>query len=70
MRNKGLSEEKVDSAIESHHIDPHLLKENLFDEFIIDRAKQLLNRIEKAIGKSTSGRDSEETIKEFGCPLV
>lgn len=70
MRNKGLSEEEVDSAIESHHIDPHFLKENLFDDFIIDRAKRLLNRIEKAIGKSTSGRDSEETIKEFGCPLV
>lgn len=69
MRNKGLTDDMVDHALESHHINALLLKENLFEDFIIDRAKKLLNRIEKAIGKSTSGRDSEDTIKEFGCSL-
>ncbi len=41
-----------------------------FDAYFADRAIKLLNRIEKATGKSISGRDSEETIKEFGQALL
>ena len=40
------------------------------DAYFVDRAIKLLNRIEKATGKSISGRDSEETIKEFGQALL
>ena len=41
-----------------------------FNAYFIDRAKQLLDRIEQATGKSVSGRDSEETIREFGVALI
>ena len=41
-----------------------------FDSYFIDRAKHLLDRIEKATGKAISGRDSEETIREFGVALL
>ena len=66
---KGLSEESVRSAIESHKINPDLLTADDFDNYFVDRAIRLLNRIESAMGKVISGRDSDETIKEFGRPL-
>ena len=69
MRNKGLAEELVVSAITSHKINFDLLSTDSFDEYFVDRAIRLLDRIEKATGKAISGRDSEETIKEFGCEL-
>lgn len=69
MRNKGLTEELVVSAITSHKINFDLLSTDSFDEYFVDRAIRLLDRIEKATGKTISGRDSEETIKEFGCEL-
>ena len=70
MKNKGLSDEMVVSAITSHKIDYELLSTDNFDMYFVDRAIKLLNRIEKATGKAISGRDSEETIKEFGCSLI
>lgn len=70
MFNKGLQECEVIEAIESHKIDYNLLKTNNFYGFINNRAIQLLNRIEKAMGKVAFGRDSEETIKTFGIALV
>jgi hypothetical protein len=54
----------------SHLIDPSLLKSDAFDGFITDRANKLLGIIEKAMGKAVAGRDSEETIKEFGDVLT
>ncbi len=70
MKNKGLSDEMVVAAITSHKIDYELLSTDNFDKYFVDRAVKLLNRIEKATGKAISGRDSEETIKEFGCSLI
>jgi hypothetical protein len=69
MKNKGLSDELVVSAISSHKIDYHLLSTDNFNGYFVDRAKKMLDRIEKATGKTIAGRDSEETIKEFGCEL-
>lgn len=69
MKNKGLSDEQVVSAITSHKVDYDLLATDNFDAYFVDRAIKLLNRIEKATGKSIAGRDSEETIKEFGQAL-
>lgn len=66
MKNKDLSDEQVVSAITSHKVNYDFLAANDFDAYFVDRAIKLLNRIEKATGKSISGRDSEETIKEFG----
>ena len=37
---------------------------------IRDRAIKLLDVIEAETGKQVTGRDSEETIKAFGVPLV
>ena len=70
MKNKGLSDEMVVAAITSHKVDYDLLSTDNFDEYFVDRAIKLLNRIEKATGKTISGRDSEETVKEFGCSLI
>ena len=69
MANKGLDQSKIQKAIVSHKVNySHLASDN-FDAYFIDRAQQLLNRIEKAMGKSVSGRDSEDTIREFGVKL-
>lgn len=70
MRNKGLSDEMVAIAISSHKINYELLVADQFDAYFIDRAIRLLDRIEQATGKKISGRDSEETIKEFGTALI
>ena len=70
MKNKGLSDEMVATAISSHKVDYELLVTNQFDAYFTDRAIKLLDRIELATGKKVSGRDSEETIKEFGVALV
>lgn len=66
MKNKGLNDELILQALESHKIRASLLMSDSFDEYFVDRAKCLLDRIEKATGKAVSGRDSEETIREFG----
>ena len=70
MKNKGLSDDIVMSAISSHKIDYELLSTDNFDKYFIDRAKRLLNRIELATGKRITGRDSEETIEAFGGDLL
>lgn len=70
MANKGLTQDQMREAITSHKVDYDLLKADDFDGFIIDRAVRLLDRIEMAMGKAVSGRDSEDTIKAFGSPLL
>ena len=70
MKNKGLSDKMVATAISSHKVDYNLLVTDQFDAYFIDRAIKLLDRIEIATGKKISGRDSEETKKEYGVPLV
>lgn len=70
MKNKGLSDEMVINAISSHKVNYEALISDNFDAYFIDRAIRLLDRIELATGKKISGRDSEETIKEFGAKLV
>ena len=40
-----------------------------FDEYFIDRTKKIIKCIEKAMGKSVAGLDSEDTIREFGVAL-
>lgn len=69
MANKGLTEEQMRQAIESHKIDYDILQADDFDGFITDRAIRLLDRIELAMGKTIDGRDSEETINIFGTSL-
>lgn len=70
MKNKGLSDELILQALESHKINYSWLMADDFNQYFVDRAKRLLNRIERATGKTVSGRDSEETIREFGISLI
>lgn len=70
-----LKEGQIDEAelrvrIESHLIDFDALAADDFDTYFIDRAKKLLNAIERAMGKAVPDRGSEETIKRFGEALV
>lgn len=69
MKNKGLSDELIILVLESHKINSSLLIADAFDDYFVDRAKQLLNRIEIATGKVIPGRDSEDTVREFGQSL-
>lgn len=69
------SEGQIDDAelrkrIESHLIDYDALAADDFDAYFIDRAKKLLDAIERAMGKAVPDRDSEETIKRFGETLT
>ncbi len=65
-----ISSERVDELITSHHVTPALLRSDDFDAFIRDRARQLLDLIGAAMGKTVTGRDSEEVIRVYGGPLV
>ena len=58
------------SAVSTHKIDFNLLNSDNFNEFIVNRAMKLADRIEKATGKAVSGRDSEDTVKKFGASLA
>lgn len=69
MQNKKLSQQTIDLALKSHMANPDYLRSDNFDEYFIDRAIQILNRIAAATGKAVPGRDSDETIKEYGRAL-
>ncbi len=69
-RNHGALPDRLDAILTTHGIAPELLRADDFDGFIRDRACQLLDLVEKAIGKALSGRDSEEVLAAFGGPLT
>ncbi|MBQ8692183.1 MAG: hypothetical protein IJ576_04940 [Synergistaceae bacterium] len=43
-----------------------MLRNDKFQDFIIDRAKKLLRAVEQATGRTISGKNSEEVRKAFG----
>lgn len=59
----------LDDYVETHWIDHTLLRDNDFQNFIIDHSKKLLNAIEAATGRTISGKDSDEVRSVFGAPL-
>lgn len=69
-KNNNITSEQLDIYLESHMLSPELLRADDFAGHIVYRAKELLNAIEIAMGKSISGRDSEEVVKSFGASLV
>lgn len=70
LEKKGsVSSPDLDSYVETHWIDHNLLRNNEFQNFIIDRAKKLLSAIESATGRTVSGKDSEEVQQAFGASL-
>ncbi len=65
----GLKEEELRSRIESHLVNYDELVADDFDSYFIDRAKKLLDLIEKAMGKKVADRGAENTIDQFGSSL-
>ncbi len=65
----GIANDRMDSILVSHAATPTLMRVDNFDGFIQARAGALLDLVEKATGKQISGRDSEQTITEFGGAL-
>ena len=61
---------RLDEILETHLVDPTLLRADDFHGFIRHRATALLDRIVKATGRSVTGRDSDEVKKAFGGPLL
>jgi len=55
-----ITQEKLDSYLRSHLINPSLLHADQFDAFMTDRQKQLLALIEQATGKTTFIGDIQE----------
>lgn len=56
-----IERERLDAYLESHLIDPALLRGNRFEEFMADRQKRLLALIEQAMGKAAyTGAVAEE----------
>ena len=68
--NKQVNRNELDEYIETHMIDIEACRNDDFSNHIISRAKMLLSAIEKAMGKTISGKDSEEVIKSFGNTLL
>ena len=60
----------LDAYLETHWIAPVLVRTDNFDQFIIDRAKMLLDAIQRATGRTITGRDSEEVEEAFGDKLI
>ncbi|MCM1167484.1 MAG: hypothetical protein NC299_16665 [Lachnospiraceae bacterium] len=60
----------INEYLKSHLIDVTSIRADDFDNHIISRAKMLLKAIEDATGKTISGKDSEDVIKEFGAALI
>lgn len=71
IENKGQVDSAVlDGYLESHWISAQYCRRNDFQQFIIERAKKLLDAIEAATGRTVTGRDSEEVINAFGAALL
>lgn len=66
----GLNEDELKSRVESHKINYDAFVTDDFDTYFIDRAKNILLLIEKAMGKEVADRGSETTIEQFGCSLI
>jgi len=60
---------RLDEILKTHKIAPDLLRSDAFEKFIRDRASNLLDLIETAMGKRISGRNSDEVIHEYGDTL-
>lgn len=70
IENKGQVDTAIlDEYLESHWIDVNSCRNDNFDSHIVHRAKMLLDAIEKATGKSISGRESEDVVTLFGSSL-
>lgn len=68
-KQSNMDSPRLDEILKTHKIAPDLLRSDAFEKFIRDRASNLLDLIEAAMGKRISGRDSDEVINEYGDAL-
>ncbi len=64
-----VSTSDLDKYLASHLIDTTCIRSNNFDDFFANRAKEILNLIGGAMGKTIANRDSDEVIAVFGKSL-
>lgn len=69
-KNYNLEMTRLDDILISHCIEPQHIRNDNFDEFILSRARLILNLIEAAMGKRIAGRDSDDVIDAFGSSLI
>ncbi|MFO0606366.1 MAG: DUF262 domain-containing protein [Polyangiales bacterium] len=69
VERSGLSPERVDEILRSHAIDPALARRDDAAALARDRARRLLDGIERLTGKAINGRESDETVRAFGGAL-
>lgn len=65
----GVESRKLDEFIETHCIDPASLRQDDFGAFYRERARRLLDAVERLTGKPINGRESEETVRTFAGPI-
>ena len=65
-KQSNMDSPRLDEILKTHKIAPDLLRSDAFEKFIRDRASNLLDLIETAMGKRISGRNSDEVIHEYG----
>jgi len=65
-----LGAERLEQILRSHAIDAATMRSDAFPAFILARAASLLDLVERATGKTVTGRDSEEVVTAFGGALV
>jgi len=68
--DESLGADRVDEILRTHLIDPEPMRSDDFHAFLRNRATQLLDAIEKAMGRPVQGRDAEDTVDAFGGPLI
>ena len=69
MKKKRSPGENAGPLLRSHAIPVEEIRQNAFDGSIRQRTILLLDMIESAMGKTVSGRDSDETMAAFGATL-
>ncbi len=65
-----LGAERLEHILRSHAINAATMRSDAFADFILARAANLLDLVERATGKAVTGRDSEEVVTAFGGTLV
>jgi len=60
---------RLDKIFESHLINNNHIRSDNFQDFMVERASNLLDLIEKETGKNIEGRNSEEVRNAFGGTL-
>lgn len=70
VKPKHLIFDELQARTESHYINYAELKADDFNGYFIDRAKNLLSLIEKAMNKPVTDRDAENTLDQFGASLA